>query len=202
DTNDKVLGHTEASFLTSKASTAHERTAFTGVRTINAVGVFSIARRKRNHHVEITRRTILGATSQRFKATEPNPQPCKIRSTALKACSRRWPQRTHSKRLKSTPALAAEERSNVSLQSTSAQVSSCEVAAANTESMRLVRPEEDCPWISVIAPRGNPCKALSIVLMPVGRLSAGNRSYRSKMWPKRSASDNSICFLVTAAFMI
>lgn len=174
--------------------------------TISAVGVFSIARRNRNHQDETMRRSVAAGTSQRLRATNPNPPACRIKSTALKASSRLWSQRIQRSRLKSTPAFAADERSNVSSQSISAQISSWEDAADSAESMRLVRPDEAAPWISVIAPRGKPCKASSISLSPVETVSAGKRSYRSKIWPNRFTRADSIsclaALLVAGEFMI
>ena len=176
--SDPQLGQTAPSFFTSKTSAAHERMHGTGVTTISAVGVLSIARRKRNHHDEIIRRVYFGAISARLSATKPKPPLCSKRSVALKARSKLPLQRTHNKRSQSTRALVADERSKVSLASTSAQVSSCVVATARTESNKLVRPDDAVPWISVIAPRGRPSKCASISQTPVGTISAGCFSRR------------------------
>src|SRR5215510_2909764 len=108
ETNGKGRDHTDGWLCNSRTRAAHERTEATGVITIKAVGVFSMARRNRNHQEVIMRRTIRAGTSPRLSATTPNPPPCNSRSQALKACSTLSRQRTHNKLLKSTPALAAE----------------------------------------------------------------------------------------------
>ena len=185
ETNDTLLGQTAPSLFTSKTSAAHERMQGTGVTTTSAVGVFSIARRKRNHHDVIIRRVYFAATSARLSATKPKPPLCSKRSVALKARSTLPLQRTHNKRSQSTRALVADERSKVSLVSTRAQVSSCVVATARAESNKLVRPDDAVPWISVIAPRGNPFKRASISPTPVGTISAGCFSRCWKTAPKR-----------------
>src|SRR5437588_10422222 len=174
----------------------------TGVITIRVVCVFSNERRKRNHHDEIIRRAYLGVTSARLSATRPKPPLCSKRSVALKARSRLPLQRTHNKRSKSTRAFAADEGSKVSLQSIRAHVSFFSVAKARAESNTLVRPDDAAPWISVIAPRGNPFKRSSISSTPVGKLSAGCFSRRSKIAPKRLASADSISFFATAVFIL
>src|SRR5437660_2246920 len=196
-----VWGQTRPWFFTSKTSAAHERVQGTRVITTNAVGVFSMARRKRNHHDVIIRRVYFAATSARLSTTKPKPPLCSKRSVALKARSRLPLQRTHNKRSQPTRAFAADERSKVSLVSISAQVSSRLVATARAESSRLVRPDDAVPWISVIAPRGNPFKRASISLTPVGTISPGCFSCRSKIEPKRSASADSISFFATAVFI-
>src|SRR5438128_12518553 len=129
-------------FINSKTNMAHERMQGTGVITMRAVGVFSNARRKRNHHDEIIRRTLLVGTSAKLSASRPKPPLCSKRSVALKARSRLLLQRTHNKRLKSTRALAADKGSKASLQSIKAHVSSCSVAKARAESNKLVRPDD------------------------------------------------------------
>src|SRR5207249_7195514 len=167
-TNESALGHATPSFLNSKAIAAQERTQETGVVTTNTVGVFSMARRNRNHQVEIMRRKVFGGVSARLSTMKPNPPPCNKRSTVLKAFSSLSLQRTHNSRSKLTPALADDERSNVSQQSTNAHVSSFKVAAANAEISKLVRPQDAAPYNSVIAPLGKPPKAVSMAAMPVG----------------------------------
>src|SRR6266566_2514632 len=174
----------------------------TGVKTTSVVGVFSIDRRKRNHHDVIIRRVNFAATSARLSATRPKPPLCSKRSVALKARSRLPLQRTHNKRSKSTRAFAADEGSKVSLQSIRAHVSSFSVAKASAESNKLVRPDDAAPWISVIAPRGNPFKRASISGTPVGTISPGCFSRRSKIEPKRLASADSISFFATAVFIV
>src|SRR2546423_168917 len=144
-TKKSVLGQIAPSLLSSKVIAAHERTQATGVATANTVGVFSIARRNRNHQVETMRRRIVAGMSLRFKTMKPKPPPCNKRSTALKARSRLLLQRTHKRRSKFKPASVPDERSNVLLQSTSAHVSSLDVAAANAESNTLVRPQDAAP---------------------------------------------------------
>jgi hypothetical protein len=54
----------------------------------------------------------------------------------------------------------------VSSQSTIAQISSCAVAFARAESIRLVRPDEVDPCSSVMAPRGKPNNTASISTTP------------------------------------
>ena len=173
----------------------------TGVITISAVEVFSIVRRKRNHHDETTRRANFADTSPRLSATKPKPPPCNNRSTALKERSRLSLHRTHNKRSKLTCAFAADETSKVSLQSTRAQVSSCALATAKVENNTLVRPDEAVPWTSVIAPRGNPSMKLSISAMPVGKNSAGRFSHSAKTFPKRLCNTEASCSLAIAIFM-
>src|SRR5712675_810757 len=168
-----VLGQTSPSFFIFRTSAAQERVQETGVTTTRTVGVFSIARLNRNHHEVIIRRVHFAATSARLSAIRPKPPLCNKRSVALKARSRLPLQRTHNNRSQSTRAEAADERSKVSLVSTSAQVSSCRVATARAESNRVVRPDDVVPWISVIAPRGNPFKRASISSIPVGTISTG-----------------------------
>jgi len=189
------------SFINSKTNVAQERMQGTGVITMRAVGVFSNERRKRNHHDEIIRRAFLDGTSARLSATRPKPPPCSKRSVALKARSRLLLHRTHKRRSKSTRALAPDVGSKVSLQSIRAHVSSCPVAKARAESNKLVRPDDAAPWISVIAPRGNPFKTASISETPVGTISPGCFSRRSKTAPKRLASADSISFFATAVFI-
>src|SRR5215210_3514856 len=140
-----ALGHTALSFFNSKAKAAHDRTAATGVRTSSTVGVFSITRRNRNHQDETIRRTAFAGTSHRLRTTKPNPPAWDTRSVALNARSRLFWQRIQSSRSKSMPAFAADKRSNVSLQSINAQVSSRTLAAASAESNRLVRPDDGAP---------------------------------------------------------
>src|SRR3989441_11991610 len=101
------------SFINSKTNVAHERIEGSEVITMRAVGVFSNARRKRNHHDEIIRRTYLGVTSAKLSASRPKPPLCSKRSVALKARSRLLLQRTHNKRSKSTRAFAADKGSKV-----------------------------------------------------------------------------------------
>src|SRR6266568_1746273 len=202
ETNDKLLGHTTCSVASSKTSEAHERTLAMGVITINTVGVFSTARRKRNHHDEIMRRAVFAGTSPRLSAIKPNPPLCNKRSTALKARSRLWLQRNHNKRSKLMPALAADERSKLSLQSIKAQISSCRVARARLDSNKLVRPDDGAPWISVIAPRGKPLKNSSISAIPVGRTSSRCLSRRSKTSPKRLRNDDTLSVFIIAPFIV
>src|SRR5260370_29443519 len=106
----------------------------TGVKTTNVGGVFSIDRRKRNHHDVIIRRVYFAATSARLSATKPKPPFCSKRSVALKARSTLPPQRTHNKRSQSTRAFTADERSKVSLVSTTAQGSSSKVPTTTPQS--------------------------------------------------------------------
>src|SRR5205823_14888767 len=78
-TNETVLGQTRLLFINSKTNMAHERMQGTGVITIWVVGVFSSARRKRNHHDDIIRRAYLGVTSARLSASRPKPPLCSKR---------------------------------------------------------------------------------------------------------------------------
>lgn len=159
ETTGKVPGHTAASLCNSNTNAAQDRTHASGVTTMSAVGVFSIAWRKRNHQEETMRRAAGAGTSLRLSAIKPKPPLCNKRSTALKAFSRLWRQRIQSRRSKLTPAMAAPETSKVSPPSTNAQVSSCNVAMAKEETSTVVLPEDADPWISVIAPRGSPGSA-------------------------------------------
>src|SRR6266446_8950588 len=54
------------------------------------VGVFSIARRKRNHVLRSMRRASTHEISPRSKTTTPHPPPCNSRSVDFSACSRRF----------------------------------------------------------------------------------------------------------------
>src|SRR5580765_941034 len=60
----------------------------------------------------------------------------------------------------------------------SAQISSRHVAAANAESIRLVRPEESAPLTSVRQPRGNPPVSASTCRMPKEAVSGEGRISR------------------------
>src|SRR6266480_1662583 len=174
-----VLGQIVLSLFISKTTAAHERTQAPGVTTINAVGVLSIARRKRNHHDDMIRRVRLTATSARLSATKPKPPLCNKRSVALKACSKLLPQRTHNNRSLFTRAFAADVGSNVSLASINAQVSWLEVAYDKAEHSKLIRPDEAVPNISIMAPRGSPPPVrASISGTPLDTKCAGSFSPR------------------------
>src|SRR5467141_4840388 len=54
------------------------------------VGVFSIARRKRNHVLRSMRRASTQEISPRSKTTTPHPPQCNSRSVVFSACSRRF----------------------------------------------------------------------------------------------------------------
>src|SRR5882762_7426280 len=54
------------------------------------VGVFSIARRKRNHVLNSMRRASTQEIPPRSKTTTPQPPPCSSRSVVFSACSRRF----------------------------------------------------------------------------------------------------------------
>src|SRR5213083_1964239 len=54
------------------------------------VGVFSIARRKRNHVLNSMRRASTQEISPRSKTTTPQPPPCSSRSVVFSACSSRF----------------------------------------------------------------------------------------------------------------
>src|SRR6266576_1125615 len=54
------------------------------------VGVFSIARRKRNHVLNSMRRASTQETSLRSRTTTPQPPPCSSRSVVFSACSSRF----------------------------------------------------------------------------------------------------------------
>ncbi len=88
------------------------------------------------------------------------------------------PHRTHSKRLISMPASAADAGSNVSLASTSAQTSPRSVARASAKSNTLVRPEEAVPQISVRQPRARPPVSVSSCAMPLETISGVARISR------------------------
>src|SRR5499427_6906914 len=61
--DESVPGQAVPSCLSSHAMAAHERRQATGVITSSTVGVFSMARRNRNHQVEIIRRKLLAGIS-------------------------------------------------------------------------------------------------------------------------------------------
>src|SRR5207253_8649840 len=103
-TNESARDQKTPSCLSSKAIAAQERTQEVGVVTTSTVVVFSMARRNRNHQVEMIRRKVLVGVSVRLSTMKPNPPPCNKRSTALKALSSRPLQRTHNSRSKLTPA--------------------------------------------------------------------------------------------------
>ncbi len=143
-------------------------------------------RRKRYHHDEMIRFADFAGTSPRSSITSPKPPPCNKRSVALNACSRLLAQRIQSNRSQFISARAADLGSKVLLVSTTAQTSSCCVAWARAESMKLVRPEDAGPKISVMAPRGSPPPVNeSICGMPVEITSAGLFSCILKAEPKR-----------------
>src|SRR5499427_4452550 len=54
------------------------------------VGVFSTARRKRNHMLKLIRRASTHEIPPRSKTTTPHPPLCKSRSVVLSACSSRF----------------------------------------------------------------------------------------------------------------
>src|SRR5437763_15576178 len=54
------------------------------------VGVFSIARRKRNHVLNSMRRASTQEIPPRSKTTTPHPPPCNSKSVVFSACSRRF----------------------------------------------------------------------------------------------------------------
>src|SRR6266478_67700 len=54
------------------------------------VGVFSIARRKRNHMLKLMRRASTQEIPPRSKTTTPHPPPCSSRSVVFSACSSRF----------------------------------------------------------------------------------------------------------------
>src|SRR5207302_10599835 len=54
------------------------------------VGVFSTARRKRNHMLKLIRRASTHDIPPRSKTTTPHPPLCKSRSVVLRACSSRF----------------------------------------------------------------------------------------------------------------
>ena len=146
-------------------------------------GVFSTARRNRNHDVSEIRRAEAGGVSPRSRMASPNPPPWISKSAAFKACSVLWPHRTHSRRFSSTPAAAAEAGSKASSASTSAQVSCRAVAAARIDSNRLVRPDEAGPTISVRQPRGR-----SISAIPLGTVSGSGRARQSSGPPRKESN--------------
>src|SRR5260370_37610705 len=54
------------------------------------VGVFSIARRKRNHVLNSMRRASTQEIPPRSKTTTPHPPPCNRKSVGCSTCSRRF----------------------------------------------------------------------------------------------------------------
>ena len=120
------------------------------------------------------------------------------------------PHRTHSKRLISMPAAAADAGSKASLASTSAQTSPRWVAWARAKSKTLVLPDEAVPQISVRQPRGRPPVSKSSCGMPLdtisgaGRVSsreAGTTAVSLGMAPKR-AKISAVFFLSVFWFVI
>src|ERR1700687_3431663 len=88
------------------------------------------------------------------------------------------PHRTHSKRLISIPAAAADAGLNASLASTSAQTSPRWVARASAKSNTLVLPDEAVPQISVRQPRARPPVSESSCGMPLETISGAGRTSR------------------------
>lgn len=197
-----VEDHNSASFLSSNANEAQDRTQDPWAITTSAVGLFSTTRRKRYHQDEMIRRACCGGTSPRSSATRPKPLLCKSRSVALNACSMLAAQRTQSNRSKSTPASAADEGSSTSFVSTRAHTSWCVVARTRAESIKLVRPEDAGPKISVIAPRGSPPVTASTSATPVESTSAAAFSRSLNVEPKRVASSDSIAAFEIASLKI
>jgi hypothetical protein len=117
------------------------------------------------------------------------------------------PHRTHSNRLISIPAAAADAGLNASLASTSAQTSPRCVARASAKSNTLVLPDEAVPQISVRQPRARPPVSKSSCGMPLETISGAGRTSRREagttaaslgmapMWAKISA----VFFAVFAA---
>src|SRR6185295_8802121 len=133
----------------------------------------------------------------------PKPPPCNNRSVALNACSRLLAQRIQSSRSQFISARVADFGSNELLVSTKAQTSSCRVAWARAENIKLVRPDEADPKISVMAPRGRPPRVNeSISGTPVEITSAGNFSCNLKAELKREVTSDSISAFEMAALMI
>src|SRR3981081_4021346 len=88
------------------------------------------------------------------------------------------PHRTHSNRLISMPAAAADAGSKASLASTSAQTSPRWVARASARSNTLVLPDEAVPQISVRQPRARPPVSKSSCGMPLETISGAGRTSR------------------------
>src|SRR6202140_4370397 len=88
------------------------------------------------------------------------------------------PQRTHSRRSRSTPAAAAEWGSSASLASTTTQNSPRRVAAARADKSKAVRPEEAGPHISGRHPRGRPPVRASMEGTPLETISGAGRILR------------------------
>jgi len=192
-----------ASPLNSNASVAHERTQLSSAITTSAVGVGSRVLRKRYHQDEIIRFAELAGTSPRSSSTSPKPPPCNKRSVALNACSRLLAQRTQRSRSQFISARVADLGSKELLVSTKAQTSSCLVAWARAENIKLVRPDEADPKISVMAPRGRPPRVKeSISGMPLEITSAGNFSCSLKAELKRALISDSISAFENAALII
>src|ERR1035437_3844464 len=175
----------------------------------STVAVGSTARRKRNHEVSGTRRALSAGISPRSSTTMPKPPPCNSRSVTFNTCSRRpsaarggWSlcdgklerslQRTHNRRSRSTPAVAAEAGSKLSLASTSAHTSRRPVACASAASITPVRPEETGPAISLSAPRGRPPVSASSAANPVETVSGAARWRSNNVEVRCSPSEDSI----------
>ena len=88
------------------------------------------------------------------------------------------PHRTHSRRLISMPAAAADAGSKASLASTSAQTSPRWVARASAKSNTLVLPDDAVPQISVRQPRARPPVSESSCGMPLETISGAGRTSR------------------------
>src|SRR4051812_11288796 len=107
------------------------------------------------------RRTHSGEISPRSNTITPQPPPWISRSAHFKACSMRFLSLgalhlAQSNREKFTPVLKAEPGSKAFPASIKAQCSPWEVAEARKECIRVVRPEETGPEISVMEPLGKP----------------------------------------------
>ena len=122
------------------------------------------------------------------------------------------PQRTQSRRSRSTPAAAAESGSKQSETSTYAATSPRAVASARSDKMTLVPPDDVSPVISLISPRGNPppIKA-SKSANPVGAAGYAvtllgkedpNPCRRSKVWSCSSWAEAVKCIPLLFAYAI
>lgn len=167
------------------------------------MGLDSSVRRKRYHQEEMIRFADFAGTSPRSSITTPKPPPCNKRSVALKACSRLLSQRIQSNWSQFISARAADLGSKTLFVSTTAQTSSCWVASASVANMKLVRPEDAGPKISVRAPRGKPpLMNESICGIPVAITSAGLFSRNLKASANRDKISDSISAFENAALMI
>ncbi len=119
---------------------------------------------------------------------------------SLSGCLPSLPHRIHSCRFRSTPAAAADSGSSASATSIHAVVWLAQVSSAIKASANEVRPEQDEPITSVIAPTGNPPpSSASISGTPDATRGTTVRCRGDNAPGTRCASTSSICLRIELA---